>query len=123
VVVVRTVEDGLDVLGLEAAVAELRNGAGAVGFEPRAVGRIRPGLGDDAGAVHGAEVVLERSHQRVDGVVRGDVLLDQQGFQRADPRLDVGRWNPRVVVVRVMVMGHRVSPASAWCRVQATGSR
>src|SRR5665213_4147333 len=46
------------VLGLAAGIADLGDGGRRVFQEPRAIGRIGPGLGDDAGAVARADFLL-----------------------------------------------------------------
>ena len=66
------------------------------------IGRIGPGLGDDAGAVARADLGLVGLDQGVDRRRIDIAFLDQDGFERPHPQLD---FRQMAMVVVVVMMG------------------
>ena len=76
------------VLALRPAEAEIRHGGGPVRQQTRLVLRVGPRPGDDLGAVHRPQVVLEMRDDRVHRVDVEDPLLHEHRFDGRDARLD-----------------------------------
>ena len=85
---VRGVLDDDHVLTLGAAEAELRDSGGPSRQQARLVLGVGPRAGDDLGAVHRSQVVLEMRDDRVHRVDVEDPLLHEHRFDGRDARLD-----------------------------------
>src|SRR6266850_5339428 len=97
----------LDDLQVDAAEAQLLDGLRPVGQEPLLVRRVDPRPRDDLGAVVRADVLLVRAHDAVDGLARDELLLHQQGLERAHAQREDRFGLPvmMAMLVAVLVMG------------------
>ena len=91
-------------LALAAGIAELGDRRCRVLEQPRAIGGIGPGLGDDAGAVARADLRLVGLDQAIERGRIDVALLGQHGLQRADAQLGLRELGMVVVVVMMVVV-------------------
>jgi hypothetical protein len=91
----------LDHLKIDAAEAQLLDGVGAVREQPLAVRWIDPRARHDLGAVVRPDVLLVGADDAVDRVAGDELLLHQQGLERADAE---GQQRLRLAVVMAMLV-------------------
>ena len=98
-----------DLGALRAADAKLGDRLGAVLQQAPLVVAIDPSPGHDPGAVQGADVLLVRAHDLVDGIGGHEALLDEKRLER--PRAQGGVRLRLGMMVAVMVSAHVSLPS------------
>ena len=85
-------------------IVELGDRRGRVLQQPRAIGRIAPGLRDHADAVARADLLLIEIDQEIEGRRIDIAFLGQDRFQRAHAQLGLRQIGMVVIVVMMVVV-------------------